>query len=129
MYVYYQTRRPIDIGTFPSNAKVVEVENFEEKKYCPEIEGEAWGRFTTTEPIIDEDVEAYELTSADAITWFGVLTVIYDDGRTLARIVNTEKSVREPEGSLRSCRDKDIYTDWFKSREDAESYIRETETA
>lgn len=129
MNKYYSTQRPVGLGTYPRDAKVIMIENFDEKTYCPEIEAEAWGLLTTAEPINDADVEAYELTPADAVLWYCVSTSVYDSGKVTAHIVDSKKAVKQPENTGKTYRNRDIYIDWFRSRKEADDYIRETAMA
>lgn len=46
---YYSTERPIAPGTIPKGA--IEVKNYDEKKYVPEIGKEAWGFVIYGEPL------------------------------------------------------------------------------
>lgn len=42
---YYSIIRPISVGTIPNDGKVMNIVNFDKRKYCPEIGREAWGYF------------------------------------------------------------------------------------
>ena len=44
-------------------------------------------------------------------------------------ITNVIDAVCKPENSFKSLKRKDIYTDWFESREEAEKLVEEAKTA
>ena len=46
-----------------------------------------------------------------------------------AAITNVIDAVCKPENSFKSLKHKDIYTDWFESREEAEKLVEEAKTA
>lgn len=60
---YYSTQRPVMPGSFPKpqGNKVLAIENFDRRTYCPEIEREAWGYLEYEQPLTEKDVAAYEL--------------------------------------------------------------------
>lgn len=60
-YRYYSTQRPVDIGTFPPSAQVVEIHNYAYRQQVEEIGRKAWGWFEVAEPIDPEEAERYEL--------------------------------------------------------------------
>lgn len=67
MFRYYSAERPVAPGSFPkpNDNKVKEIENFTDKKYCPEIERDAWGYIEYEKPLSAEDAEQYELIGAE----------------------------------------------------------------
>lgn len=42
---YYSTQRPVSLWTYPKpqGNKVLNIENFDDRKYCEPIKGFAWG--------------------------------------------------------------------------------------
>lgn len=64
---YFSVHRPIGIGCYPKyirpgeENKVVEIVNFDERTYCPEVRGEAWGYIEYENPIPANDMIACEL--------------------------------------------------------------------
>ena len=59
---YFSTERPISPGSLPRHLKPLSIENFPEKIYCPEIEGEAWGKVE-----FDRLLTGYEATLSDLV--------------------------------------------------------------
>jgi hypothetical protein len=66
MVKYYSVLRPVGIGTFPKYAdnKVIEIVNFDYRKYVPEIEREAWGYIVYESEMSDKDALSYDLIRA-----------------------------------------------------------------
>ena len=58
---YFSTERPITPGSLPNHLKPLSVENFPEKTYCPEIEGEAWGKVEFENPLSGYEAMLSEL--------------------------------------------------------------------
>lgn len=126
---YYSTQRPVIPGSYPKRNLVVEVNNFDEKTYCEEIGGEAWGYIDYSEPLTKEDADAYELIQAGLHTYYSVTTSFDNRGRVQASITSTIQAAVKPEQTYRSTSRKDIYVDWFESREAAEKFAKEAREA
>lgn len=58
-YRYYSTLRPIAPMTYPTSKKVLNIENFDERK--PVAGFFAWGYIEFVEPLSDEDEYDYDL--------------------------------------------------------------------
>ncbi len=58
---YYSTQRPVMPGGFPEKGKVENIVNFDKRKYCAEIEREAWGYIDYKEPLTEKQASNYEL--------------------------------------------------------------------
>lgn len=126
---YYSTMRPVGPGTIPADIAVKEIRNFDDRQFCQEIDAEAWGWFETDERIPEEALAAYELDPEGTRTWYGVTSAFYDDGRIRAKITSTRRCLEKPENATCSLPRKDIYTDWFESREMAEKFVNEAKLA
>lgn len=126
---YYSTQRPIFPGGFPNREKVEQIKNFDTKIFCEEIGEEAWGFVDYSEPIEKEQADAYELIPAGIKTYWCVTTSVYDDGRVIAAITNSIQAVKTPKNESKSLRRKDIYHDWFGSKEEAERFAEEARLA
>ena len=81
------------------------------------------------EPLEKEQAVAYELTLAGMKTYWCVTTSVYDDGRVIAAITNSIQAVRAPKNESKSLRRKDIYHDWFSSKEEAEQFVEDAKNA
>lgn len=57
---YFSVLRPITIGTIPSSRRVLNIVNFDERRYCPEIDREAWG-------YIEYDGKMYDCAEYDLV--------------------------------------------------------------
>ena len=62
-------------------------------------------------------------------TYWCVTTSVDDRGRVVANITNTVEAVSKPENSSESKSRKDIYNDWFESREEAQKFVEEARMA
>lgn len=60
--LYYSVNRPLTPGSIPNNKRIVNVVNFDEKKYVEEIGRSAYGYIEAVSPI--RDYEDYELVVA-----------------------------------------------------------------
>lgn len=60
MNKYYSVMRPVSIGTYPKNG-AVNIVNFEDRKFCKEINGEAWGYIEYDRFLTDAELNDYEL--------------------------------------------------------------------
>ena len=69
---YFSTERPITPGSLPNHLKPLSVENFPEKTYCPEIEGEAWGKAEFENPLSGYEAMLSELVPQGSKHYFGV---------------------------------------------------------
>lgn len=60
MKKYFSVLRPITPGSIPSSRRVLNIVNFDERKYCPEIKRDAWG-------YIEYDGKLYNCSEYDLI--------------------------------------------------------------
>lgn len=60
---YYSILRPVSIGTFPKpkDNEVLNINNFDNRSYCKEIDKEAWGFIDYEKPLSSDDAERYDL--------------------------------------------------------------------
>lgn len=57
---YYSTQRPVGPGSFPKKG-VVEIFNFENRIYVPEIGRKAWGYIEYNRELTEQEAASYEL--------------------------------------------------------------------
>lgn len=126
---YYSTLRPFGPGTFPQKDGRETITNFDGPVYCEEIGREAWGYIEYPEALTKEEAESYDLTEAGMKTFWCVTTSYDDRGRVISHITNTVQAAEKPEDTYVSTRRRDIYNDWFESREAAEEHVKEARTA
>lgn len=126
---YYSTQRPVMPGCFPKKEAVEKIENFGTKTFCEKIGREAWGFIEYREPLTKEEADAYELTLESMKMFWCVTTAVYDSGSVVASITSTVETVSKPENDFKSTKRKDIYHDWFESREEAKAFVKEAERA
>lgn len=63
-------------------------------------------------------------------TYFCVTSAFYDDGRVTAAITDSKEAEQKPENTYNgSARGRDIYSDWFESKEEAEKYVEDCKNA
>lgn len=110
-------------------AGVYEVKNFETKMFCDEVGCEAWGYVDYMRELSPEEAADYELLSAGLKTFWCVTTAITDDGRVSCAITDTVRAAVKPKNSFRETKRKDIWVDWFDSKEDAEERVHEAKMA
>lgn len=126
---YYSTQRPIGPGSYPQQYGVVAIHNFEQKTFCKAIGREAWGYIDFDSCIPEDEAEKWELTRAGKKVYWSVTTAIYYTGRITVNITSTREAVCKPENSFTGTRYRDIYIDWFDSREEAEKFAGEARRA
>lgn len=64
-YRYYSTQRPIDIGTFPKiGNEPIQIENYDSRKSVEGGAFRAWGVLTYTTPLLQKQMDDYELRAA-----------------------------------------------------------------
>lgn len=126
---YYSIMRPVMPGSYPKKAAVQEIENFDEKTFCEEIGREAWGYIDYSEELTESEATDYELVKAGLKTYWGVATSFDDRGRVVSNITSTVEAAVKPENTYKSTSRKDIYVDWFESREAAEKHVKEAREA
>ena len=129
MFRYYSTQRPFGPGTFPQRDGTETITNFDGKIYCEEIGREAWGFIDYLEPLTKKEADEYELTLGGMKTYYCVTSSVDDKGKVRAAITNVIDAACKPENSFKSLKRKDIYTDWFESREEAEKMVEEAKMA
>lgn len=121
---YYSTRRPITPGGYPKKEAVKEIKNFDTKIFLEEAGMEVWGYIEYTEPLPEKDAEAYELVPGGLKTFWAVTTSFDDRGGVVSDITGTVQAAVKPENTSVSERQKDVYTDWFDSREEARAWVK-----
>lgn len=126
---YYSIMRPVMPGSYPKKAAVQEIENFDEKTFCEEIGREAWGYIDYSEELTESEAADYELVKTGLKTYWGVATSFDDRGRVVSNITSTVEAAVKPENTYKSTSRKDIYVDWFESREAAEKHVKEAREA
>lgn len=126
---YYSTQRPVTPGSYPSNYAAEIVVNFDQKTFCEEIGREAWGYIDFTQPLPEGEAQKWELTQAGMKTYWCVTSSFDDRGRVTAAITRVVEATEKPQDSFTSTKRKDIYSDWFDSREAALERIEETKRA
>ncbi len=126
---YYSTQRPVMPGSFPKKAAVEKIENFDTKTYCEEIGREAWGYIEYREALTKEEADAYDLTLSGRKMYYCVTSAVDDKGNVRAVITDVVYAACKPENSFKSLKRRDIYTDWYESREEAEKLVEEANMA
>ena len=59
-YKYYAIQRPVNIGTYPKDG-MIRFENFDDKRFIPEIDHEAWGVLIYDRMLAPKELEEFEL--------------------------------------------------------------------
>lgn len=62
-------------------------------------------------------------------TWYCVTSSVDNKGRMTAAITETVEAATCPPSTCLFTRRKDIYKDWFDSRDDAEAFVKEARSA
>ena len=105
---YYSIARPIMPGSYPNTARVVEVKNFDTPTFCPELGQKVWGVIEFEKELLAEEASAYELIADEKKQFWAVV---------------------RPENSFLSTKRKDIYVDYFESREEADQHVKDAQDA
>ena len=126
---YYSTQRPVMLGSYPSDCAVEEIVNFDQRTFCEEIGREAWGYIDFAAPLPEGEAQKWELVQAGLRTFSCVTSSFDDRGRVAAAITRTVEAAEKPENNCSSTGRKDIYNDWFDSREEAEKFVEEAKKA
>ena len=126
---YYSIARPIMPGSYPNTARVVEVKNFDTPTFCPELGQKVWGMIEFEKALSAEEASAYELIADEKKQFWVVTTSIDDNGNVASAITDIVWTVVKPENSFLSTKRKDIYVDYFESREEAEQHIKDAQDA
>ena len=105
------------------------IRNFDHNEFGAEIGDEAWGLIEYSEPLTQEQADAYELTPAGMKTFWCVTTSVYDNGKVRAAITNCIQAVKKPERESKELRNKDVYHDWFGSKEEADQFVEDAKNA
>ena len=58
---YYSLRRPVEPGSYPKTRKVLNIANFDQREYVPEIERQAWGYIEYDGELDEKSAYNYEL--------------------------------------------------------------------
>jgi len=125
---YYSRMRPVAPGSYPREG-VTNIHNFDYREFVEEINSEAWGYIEYDRELTEKEIADYELTPANMKTWYGVTVAVYDNGKVVANITSTKQATVKPENTEKSTSRKDIYVDWFGTKEEAESWVKEAKEA
>ena len=128
MYRYYSTQRPVCTGSYPKKNGCV-IYNYPTRQEVPEVGCEAWGHIDYPEPLTEQEAADYELLDARLKTWYGVVTTVFNNGRLACKLIDTKRSATQPEGTYTSTPRRDIYIDWFSSREEALEFVEDSKLA
>lgn len=98
-HAHYMTQRPFSIGAQPKEG-LVEVEDFDGKKYIEDIDRRAWSRIVYDRELTEQEIEQYELVPAEPKLYFGY--VGYADGSTMCHAKGTPAEVRASEERIKA---------------------------
>lgn len=62
MYKYFTILRPVSIGTFPKEG-FVDFVNYDNRRYVPEIDHNAWGYLLYDRELSEEEMHDYDFMS------------------------------------------------------------------
>ena len=125
---YYSKLRPVSIGTYPAGM-VLGTHNYYSRRYVEDAGCEVWGYIDYDRELSKEECEHYDLVRGGLKTFWVVVTSINDHGNIISNIVGTEMHVSKPETIFRETGRRDIYLDYFESREAAEQFVRDSKNA
>ncbi len=126
---YYSILRPVGPGTFPLDRKPSAIENFDDKKFCEEIQQKAWGYLEYDEPLTEQQIKDYELVPAGLKSWFCVVTNFYDNGKVTSKLVDVVQKATKPDDTFHSGTRCDTYAEWFETRSEAYQHIADAKKA
>lgn len=123
---YYSTHRPVGPGTYPRTGHtVLAIHNFDYRQPVADAGTEAWGFIEYEDSLTEKEMQQYELVEGGLKTWTAVTASVDDRGHIIAAITDTVRAVRKPESAYKELRGKDIYIDYYATREEAEAAVRE----
>lgn len=125
---YYSTQRPVTPGSYPKDGAVC-IENYGQPKFIDEIGRTAWGFIDYDRELTAEEAGRCELTPDGMRTWYGVVSTFHDNGRVTAAVTRTVQATQKPERSFTSAKRRDIYLDWFDSKQEADRFVAEAKKA
>lgn len=126
---YYSPLRPILPGGYPRCEKVLEIYNYGPKQFCEDIGRDVWGYIVYEKAIPETEAANYDLVSAETRQWFAVTSSFDDKGHVTIKITGVVMAAERPANVFKSLRRKDIYVDYFPTREEAEAFVKEAEVA
>lgn len=122
---YYSRMRPLGPGTFPTSG-AQNILNYDDRTYVEEIGCEALGYVEYDRELSQEEIDAYELIPVDLKPFWVVVSSYYNDGRSIANIVDIIYRRSRPELVMRSTSREDVYIDYFESFDEARRYVLAT---
>lgn len=125
---YYSTQRPVTPGSYPKNGAIY-IENYSQPNFFHEINRAAWGFIDYDRELTAEEAAQWELTPDGMKTWYGVVSTFDNRGRVTAAVTRIVQAVERPEREYKSTIRKDIYLDWFDTREEADHFVAESKKA
>lgn len=125
---YYSILRPVMPGGFPKTAKVIEIVNFDDRKFCDEIGREAWGYIEYDGEIEEKDARAYDLIQGGLKEFWGVMAVAnHSTGKVIAKVKEMKMAARKPEDTENDNGKRAIAVYWYETKEEAEAAAKEME--
>lgn len=137
---YFSTERPISPGSLPRHLKLLSIENFPEKRYCPEIEGEAWGKVEFAQPLSGYEAMFSELVPDGSRHYFGVRyarhgrqyvspcpLVVDRNGLPQMRKMSAY-GIEKPSNKIEirtKPEEKNFYDAWFDTEEERDQFVNE----
>ena len=121
---YNSTMRPVAPGSYPAKDKVVSITNFDDKQFCEDIDGEAWGYIEYSEELTKEEADAYELIKGGLKPYWSVMEVLtHRTGRVVAKVKDKITAPRQPENETKVSQSKTVMLLWFNNEEDAKKEV------
>jgi len=125
---YYSKLRPVSIGTYPVGM-AVNYKNYDRRTYIEDAGCEVYGYIDYNRELSEDEIKHYDLVPGGLTTYWVVITSVHNTGRVTCNIVATERHAAKPNHSHVSTSRKDIYIDYFDSREAAEQFVQESRKA
>lgn len=126
MYRYYSKFRPVSIGTFPKNENYIGFHNYNDRKFCDDIQDNAWGYVEYSHPLTSEEIINYDLIDANKRWFYGVIAITNNEtfDTTVKKYKNIFATVKPDELEAHDKHyERIIY--WFETAEEAEEMIKE----
>jgi len=108
---------------------VLGIHNYDSRRYVDDAGCEVWGYIDYDRELSREECDHYNLVLGGLKTFWVVATSVDDHGDIISNIVGTEMHVSKPETIYRETGRRDIYLDYFESREAAEQFVRDSKNA
>lgn len=123
---YYSKLRPVSLNTYPKNENYIGHRNFDDRKFCDDIQDYAWGYVEYSQPLSKEEIDGYDLIDGSQRKFYGVIFRVNNKtNKTTARRYKDVMAFVKPDDEENHGRISDTIITWYNTEAEAESDIKE----